>query len=192
MSTKKRKASYKSLLKAKNPKTNEVSITPRRQASVRQTLERIIMDKSETKYVDNANVAGTVPIAGSVVGLSFVAQGTNTNQRVGNHVYHKYVHGKVVISAAATNAVYQWRFFVALDKQPNGALANYSDIYNTTTVDGGMALRANATYGDRFRILKVCEGVVAGYGGSPTAEAIDIYIPLDRDWETVVVLYKSE
>lgn len=151
-----------------------------KQPSVRQTLERIILSKQETKFVDNTSTQSNMPLLGQTVALSTIAQGTGTNQRVGNHIYYKYIHARfcVQMGSTTTTDAAAWRFAVVLDKQPNGNLANFSDIWDMTTADAVLALRTASTYGERFKVLRDVTGVVTA-GGDNYVTYMDLYIPLD-------------
>lgn len=149
--------------------------------AVKQQVEKIIMSKAETKYITVGSQAVSLSVAGSTIALSSLAQGTDYNQRIGNHVYSKYVHFRIAIgfpaAPAATPENYVYRFSVVLDKQPNGALASYSTIWDLGTTDGAVSLRAASTYGDRFRILKEVEGALSNNG--PQIAYHDCFVNLE-------------
>lgn len=171
---------------SKKAKAETVLVQASRKSSFREQVERLIMSKAETKFVDNASVNATMPIAGQTVALSTVAQGTDYNQRIGNHVYSKYVHVRIcIIPAVATppNGCWAYRFSIILDKQPNAGLATYANIWDTSVVDAALAFRAANTYGDRFRVLKDIEGTVTPVGDNACCyhdEYINLEYQLDE------------
>ena len=55
---------------SKKAKAETVLVQASRKSSFREQVERLIMSKAETKFVDNASVNATMPIAGQTVALS--------------------------------------------------------------------------------------------------------------------------
>lgn len=146
---------------AKRSKSETIVTAGLQSSAVRQQLERIILSKSETKYVDNVSSVTAMSAAGQSVALSTVAQGSATNQRIGNHITSKYIHCRFVVEYNGTPCAY--KFSLVLDKQPNAALAPPSAIWDMGTAQFAVALRAASTYGERFRVLKEIEGTVDAY-----------------------------
>lgn len=183
MSSYKSRRYYGSKRESKRAKTSAETIVSKglQGNAVRQQLEKIILAKSETKFVTNANIGFSMAPLGQTVALSTIAQGTNFNQRIGNHVTSKYVHFRICVqigaAATGTSADCCYRFSVVLDKQPNGALATFGTIWDTAVADGALALRNAAQYGDRFRVLKEVHGTINYNGNSVSFH--DEYINLE-------------
>lgn len=163
--------SYRS---SKRPKAESIVTQGLQGSAVRKQLERIILSKTETKYVDTVSNTTAMSVAGSTVALSSVAQGPGTNQRIGNHVTSKYVHCRIVVEYAGSPCAF--KLSLVLDKQPNGAVAGYSTIWDLGIAQAALALRSANTYGERFRVLKEVEGSVDAYH---PVKYFDLYFSFD-------------
>lgn len=144
-------------------------------------IRRMILNEMETKFVDNAAAPATnSATAGVTVALSTIAEGNSSNQRIGKHITYTYIHARILASITSAGTVSDAVFVAgfALDRQPNGALAAFGDMFATATVDAGVALRDAQTRGDRFKVLKQ-EHVMLSQGG-PSGGYIDLFIPLDK------------
>lgn len=144
-------------------------------------IRRMILNEMETKFVDNNAAPASAPtVAGTTIALSTIAEGNSSNQRVGKHITFAYIHARVYYSitsaGSVTDAVLQTGFL--LDRQPNGALCAYGDVFNTAASDAGLALRNAQTTGDRFLVLKQDHTVISQ--GGPSGGFIEFFIPLDK------------
>lgn len=98
--------------------------------------------------------------------LNGVAEGTDYTNRVGRSVNHKYVEVSIGIinslanTATATVSSGDYGFWsIVYDRQPNGALAAFSDIFDGAN---GLAHRVTSKNQDRFKIIAREEWAVGG------------------------------
>ena len=119
-----------------------------------------------------ANIAGgtTVGTASTVSLINAIITGTDTNNRIGRKLTHRSCNMKVLISQSANCTNGDTGFWaVVLDRQPNGALAAFSDIFDTTPGSTlGLAEKNVKLYQDRFKILAMETWIVGPVGqGDP-------------------------
>lgn len=115
---------------------------------------------AESKEVLTAlSVVGqaTVTAAGAyVVLINSSTQGAEYNQHVGRQATHKYVEVDVTIAndGGATPKGDAGFWSIILDRQPNGALAAYSDMYDGSVVAvAGNMFRNTQTNQERFKVI---------------------------------------
>lgn len=118
-------------------------------------VKRLLLNEMETKFIDLVANNQPVSLSGNTQAISLIQQGLTTGQRVGNHIHPQYIYTRGSVSSNTTG-IEAYNFFIAviLDRQPNGALANFSDIYDITIPDAGNALRTIQSTGKRFKVLK--------------------------------------
>lgn len=73
--------------------------------------------------------------------LNGISQGTDAQQRVGRRINIKSIEMKVHASTMAITKMALVRFVIVLDKQPNGQVATWEQVYDVDTV-----LNANTPY----------------------------------------------
>lgn len=112
--------------------------------------------------------------ASAVYCLNNVAEGSDSNQRIGRKITHAYVEIDINIFLSSNGVTNQWDagfWSIVLDRQPNNTVAAYNDIYDITSggitfVSAGLAHRNTIVNQDRFVILKREEFSVISYGQS--------------------------
>lgn len=178
----KRRSSYKALPFSygsnKKQKQEQVFLS---RPSVKKTLERMILNKSESKYIDQVAQNAGLSNSGNTNAISLIAQGTAQNQRIGNHITPMYLYAKVCfeINPLATSTQnYTCKFDLILDRQPNGALAPFSTIFDSAVSDAALALRAMGTSGSRFKVLKTVTADL-NVGGNQIVSR-EMYVDLTR------------
>lgn len=129
-------------------------------AMVRKAIGRVAEAKENLDDFNTTfNAAQT-----AVVLLNGVAEGTDYNQRIGRSMTHKYVEVSIGMHSigATTNTAYpgDYGFWaIVLDRQPNGALAVFGDIFDGAN---GLAHRVTSKNQDRFLIIAREEWAVGG------------------------------
>lgn len=135
-------------------------------AMVRSAMNRIAESKEiATTVSGNFYVtAGSLATTSGVTLLNAVAEGTDEFQRIGKKVSHKQLELSINIQNAGTGlSGWDAGFWgIVLDRQPNGAVPLFSDIFDVgsgslTFANAGIAMRNTTTFQDRFVILKRCE-----------------------------------
>lgn len=105
----------------------------------------------------------------SVQVLNAIAEGTSPISRVGRAVTHSYCEVDIAITFQNISSNIDPRgdfgfWAIVLDRQPNGALAAFGDIFDTTNSVPGLAFRNTLNFQDRFKILCREEWVVGQMG----------------------------
>lgn len=93
---------------------------------------------------------------GTLVSLiNGVAEGADSNNRIGRKITHAYLDCKIIIKNFAAGSICDAGFWaIVLDRQPNGSLPAFSDIYDlATTSVAGLAPKNTLLYQDRFQVL---------------------------------------
>jgi len=108
----------------------------------------------EIKYIDTI-IDDVGSSGGNVTCLNLVATGTDNTNRIGRKIDIKSVEVKgtynyTIDTVAAANLITRWA--IVLDKQPNGALATFDQIYNTAGGASPWSMR-NLDYIERFDVL---------------------------------------
>lgn len=105
----------------------------------------------DTLFIDNATLIPASNAFSVATLLNGVAQGTNTNERIGRKATFKSLVYRIQYSAADGSgaSLQPLRVLVVYDRQPNGALALNTDVIGVATFVGLTAL-ANS---DRFVII---------------------------------------
>lgn len=133
----------------------------RRKSKPQSNKYQRISKSPEIKYVDTATNTG-ITQTGTVDSLNLTAQGSDNNQRIGRKITVKNIQIKGQVAATTadlgTAAAYPEssdtiRVAIVYDKQTNGAVPTYSQIFNA-----GAGLYApfsprNLDYIDRFVVL---------------------------------------
>jgi len=103
-------------------------------------------------YIPTADTQNTISVAdtGHVVLLNAMAQGTSASQRIGNQILNKSITARIDYEhLAGTTEWTQMDFALLYDRQPNGALAGITAIYNAASCIGTF----NETNKKRFVVL---------------------------------------
>lgn len=109
----------------------------------------------ELKYFDSLQT-GTIDTTGEIYGTSInlVPQGTTPITRVGTKFNITSIYSRIEILGSTAAAGYgPFMIALILDKQANGALPNFTDVFDTTVLPGTMAFR-NLGNSERFQVLK--------------------------------------
>jgi len=123
----------------------------------------MIKTKPELKEFQFVSGLNQIPISGSLYIVNQIPQGTNYNQRIGNHIRAKSIQIRYVAwSPPSVNNSDDLRMIVVWDTQPNGTAG--AQIYNATansantildnTAPPVTAFKNTGLAGDRFIILK--------------------------------------
>lgn len=112
-------------------------------------------NSGELKWVDTTFNIGSAGTTGAVLASNLViAQGTGENQRIGQKVNLKdfFITFALSNDDATTNGITSGNFRIAivLDRQANGALPAWTDVFQ----DGDVSTYRNLDNVDRFKILK--------------------------------------
>jgi len=115
--------------------------------------------KTELKRVDNGNSSFLITSTPTIIALNITRMGTDDFQRVGKEISMKYgeLMASVWVSGARTNTNDFMRYAIVYDRQTNGALPLYGDIFKSTDLNGGTTADAyahiNEDNKDRFLVL---------------------------------------
>lgn len=108
----------------------------------------------EDHYIDTALTAAvTNAAAGTAINVNLVGQGTDRNQRVGNKLLCKAIHGifAATIDSAIVNSFCLMRFVLVLDKKPQIGPTTWTSVYLPSS---NVGLINKDSAGDRYVILK--------------------------------------
>lgn len=127
-------------------------------AATQMAIKRAIAKMSEKKELESFGSLSPVAAAGSVVVLNNISQGTTNATRVGNRVNMSSVYVDCTVVPPGTGGVPgtiidNVLICLVYDKQPDGAAAGYSTIFDLSTgCPPGIAFKNSSVYDDRFRI----------------------------------------
>lgn len=139
-------------------------------SGVAEKKELVYFYKDQSLY--STGGVPSLSTASAVYCLNNVAEGSDSNQRIGRKITHAYV--EIDINVYLTNAgpptnLWDAGFWsIVLDRQPNNTVASYNDIYDITSggitfVSAGLAHRNTIVNQDRFVILRREEFSVVSY-----------------------------
>lgn len=140
------------------------------------------MIKPELKSYDLVHTVGIgATIALFQVPVTALSLGVTSNQRVGRKVLVKslLLAGKIYSTSASTanttsDSVWLW---IVQDRQPNGATAAVTDIWDHTLATNAMR---NLDQGPRFKILRCVEIKVDAVAvGTHVNQPFEVYVPLN-------------
>jgi len=107
---------------------------------------------AEIKYVDSTVASTPVPTGGFVNCFNLVAEGTDYNTRIGRTIWPKYMILDIIFAPPTTNSAADTGFWaIVQDKQPNNALANFTDIFSSASAGANKNVAVNSS---RFKILR--------------------------------------
>ena len=119
----------------------------------------------EKKFIDVSNSSTAFPTntTGTLVLLNGIDAGGTQVQRTGNSIKitSLMLEGFITLNASATNDM--CKVSLILDKQPNGAVASWSDIFEVGSGSSATAQRNKLTV-DRFVVLKQFDMTLATAG----------------------------
>lgn len=135
MSTKRKYTStYPALTMVKKQKTEQKKLHS--DADVKRLVSKLLRTrglKAELKFfttiVTGVNLNGTI---GALSSLVLVAQGSDENNRVGDHIFIKHV--EIIGTISSTNPSDYGFMALLCDKQPNGAATSMASDFNSTSV----------------------------------------------------------
>jgi len=159
---KRRRLPYKKNYKLSLNKRIKQAIT-----GVAEKKELVYFYKDQPLY--STGGVPSLSTATAVYCLNNVAEGSDSNQRIGRKITHAYVEVDINISLPASANNWDAGFWsIVLDRQPNNTTASYNDIYDIssggiTFVNAGLAHRNTIVNQDRFVILKREEFSVVSY-----------------------------
>jgi len=151
---------------AKRPRSSGSGASRRNRPTTVALIKRVMASQEERKYLDNYQ-ASTTSTAGTTACINQIAEGDDYNNRIGRKVSLKNIQYDVFIdvsNAAATEAGF---WCLVLDKQSNNALAGYTTVFDTSVIAAPFAFKNDATFQERFQMLKFEPFVVSpsGNGG---------------------------
>jgi len=125
--------------------------------SASSILRRISAEKKEKEQLFTPNLyyltAGTQAY---IYGLCQIGQGTDVRERIGRKIRHNSVSVKVMVAPRSTMTNADCGFMaIILDRQPNGTLATFDSMYDSSFVPGnfGLAHRHTTINQERFKVL---------------------------------------
>lgn len=114
-------------------------------------------ERKEVVTYINSTVNAQTPTS-IVQGLTLVAQGTDTTNRVGRKISHNYIDIKVAITPSNAGTGDSGFWAVLLDRQNDGTTPAFGDMFDTSVVTvPGLAPRNTLLYQDRFKVLAIEE-----------------------------------
>lgn len=149
-------------------------------------MKKASLEQQEAKEYDLFINNGTFTTVGATSQLNAPIEGTDYNQRIGRKVRHHYLMLDITIQAGITQGPNDaGQISVVLDRQPNGSVAAFSDIYDTSSAVAGSAFRNTAVNSERFLVLKTGQYIIGGTTGvdpgtTPTIVKQRWFIPLHR------------
>lgn len=174
-------------IRTRVPKGGRVNVFADRVAT-RNSIARIARqaNRSETKYWDryftaqtmvapNAYSGGSDLAAGWVV-LNTVPVDTSNGGRIGRKIWNSSiaVRASFYVPTAAATQLQDMRACLVLDKSPQGAFPEFSDVFNGNTIGAYI----EALNRDRFSILKQ-EMFQCNDDNGNMSHLIDWYVPLN-------------
>ena len=124
---------------------------------------------------------GTTATSQSIVLMNSVGQGADTNTRIGRKIRHMSCQIKVCISSLTASTLSDSGFWsLILDRQPNGALAAFTDIFDTTAGLSGLAPRTILTSQERFRVLATEQWRIGASGQGAEPYIYNRYIDMSK------------
>lgn len=140
----------------------------------------------EKKYLDTVISYASVLNAGYVISLNIIGEGDDYNQRNGRRIFAQYIEYDLFFTygSAASSATPQYNaatWHLVYDRQPNGAAATYTDIFDTSTITlPAYSFKNIKGNQDRFRILKSWAGTVGYQGNTDTSQRVRGFLPLSN------------
>lgn len=163
----------KSYPKKYNKKYNKGMVTYNQVKSMIKHEEQNSREKKEVDTIGN----DTLSAGGATVLLNGVIEGLDYNMRIGRSITHAYLQMDILIQLAAAQTIGDnGQFSIVLDRQPNGGLAAFNQIYDVTTASAGVAFRNTGLYTDRFKVIKTFEYNLSTTG--PDTLHVREYVPL--------------
>lgn len=133
---------------ALGPRTG-IAATIARKGPAAKAVVNAISSAGEWKFVDTSLALSNVSTTPTVTLLNGLISGSTATTRVGRKVAFRTFELKGYTQANAAALANVVRYAIVLDKQPNGALPAFTDIYDTVTP---IALR-NISNKERFQVL---------------------------------------
>jgi len=133
------------VVKPRNSRSKDRSRSGR---SARSIIQRI----TELK-VFTITSASLVSVTGTVNSLSNVLQGTDVNNRVGRHIYAKYLDIVWSLQLAGSPSPESVNVSLFVDSSSSGGLPAFSQVFDTGSSNAGCSLQAVATNVNRFHRL---------------------------------------
>lgn len=126
---------------------------PLRSRATNATMVRRIIERTaEAKELYTSDASEFVTTTGAVVCLNLIAQGDDINNRTGKSIKTKQITVQYRVLSNTTNALGFSQVALVHDSQPNGTIATYSQIFDSSNVNAGMCFRNTANFADRFKI----------------------------------------
>jgi len=127
--------------------------------------------RQEIKAIDYSYTASAITSTGGVLLLNGMSLGDGTNEREGKAVQSMFV--KLSMDAYNNDVVVGegYRIFLVWDKQPNGIIATWSDIFVSANVN---TIQRQDTK-QRYTVLKTWKGAVSNNNNSGLAVAVTPY-----------------
>lgn len=130
----------------------------------------------ELKYLDTS-IGSSMDTTGNIIYLGAISSGAGENARIGRKINIRSIEMKFGITGSATCTQVKWRWMLVYDRQPNKALAGWTDLLTTKDVFSFK----NDQNRERFVILKdkmgttVGNNTTAGQNTDKTAQVAKYY-----------------
>lgn len=117
---------------------------------------KIIRGEAEKKEINVNNTGAALAITGATTLISGVAEGDDITDRTGRSITYQYCEVHVYCAANLADTVANAGMWaIVLDRQPNGALAGFSDIFDVSSAPAALAQKNTLTKTDRFKVLAI-------------------------------------
>ena len=124
---------------------------------------------------------GTTATSQSIALMNSVGQGADTNTRIGRKIRHMSCQVRICITGYTTATLADSGFWaLILDRQPNGALAAFTDMYDTTLGLSGIAPRTILTSQERFKVLATEQWTASAASQGGSAYICNKYIDMSK------------
>lgn len=154
-------------------------VTPAYKKRVQARLPEL---KEITAFPSASLYGGTTANGTTLSLINAISEGSDSTNRIGRKITHAYLDIKVQIKSTGVSSVADAGFWaVVLDRQVNGALPAFSDVYDTTSVTTvGLSPKNTLLYQDRFQILATDTWAVNTVSGAGAPYMCHRYIDMSK------------
>lgn len=176
----------------KRVKTEVIAFKPRiRKSGKVNKFKTVGAGSPEPKFLDGNATGTAINASGALFAINVTGQGTTaygSTARIGQKINMKSVcvrgiaantTANLSASTGLNNGTDGVRVAIVYDKQPNGSLPQYSDIYNTASGSYSAFAQRNVSTLDRFDVIK--EDWIVLCSGGPNAGMFNMYVKLDLE-----------
>ncbi len=131
--------------------------------------DRLVVNR-ENKWFDVSEATNPTQTGATILEMNVpLPQGTGESARIGRKIFVKSIYLRWRFNPAVASETQRVRIAIILDKQCNGAVATYGDVFQA----GGSIWQRprNLSNAARFQILKLWDVEIGATGGGPRADS---------------------